>query len=332
MPYKGAVGLAADIRYDLKEVIDGREVPSTKFMRTADKIAPPVSATQNSGNIPELISGDGDRDIDGERAANGSYTLLVWRMGNDTFRTKVRGWETAIDNVNDVEIKELIDLEAVNAGILYDTMFLGKEKRVADAVSLYDSYGSSNKATNDLTADNWLQGTKMWDYVDGTIAPRLFTTHKVEKWDISAMIPATFIPKVIRIDDVRGVMKYQTDPNKMSIDEQALILKGYLGIKEVIPVSGGYNSTYFHATAPNFSRLWNQSNAIFGILSSGGPWDKSFARQPVFTKPTLGQQYIFESYDLPTNDQVITRIKHVIGEKIDYTMGYMFKGIDAIGT
>jgi len=333
MPFKGAVGMNMDVRYDLKDVVDESIIGSTRYIQAADRIAPPVNATQSSGKMPVLIAGDGDRDIDGERASDGSYALLTWKMGDTVFYTTVYGWEIAIDNINDVEIRELIDLEAINARILYDTMILCKEKRVADAVSLYASYGSSNKATNALTAANWFQGTKMWDYVNATIAPRLHATLKVEKWDISAMFPVTFIPKVMRIADVRDYIKYEgNDPNKLTIEKQASELASYLGIKEVIPVSGSYNTTYFNATAPTFSRLWNQSNAIFGILSSGGPWDKSLARQPIYTKPIHGQKYLFESYPLIANDQHRTRLKHIIGEKMDYTCGYMYKGIDAIGT
>lgn len=329
---KGAIGIDADLRYDLYSYVDGREVPSDMFLDVADEIASPIEVDQNSGHIPEIFAGDGERYVSGDRNEDGSYQLLTWKIGDLTFKTSARGWELATDNVSGLRLARLIDVEEKNTVMLYETYKLGKNYRVSVAAQKYSSYGINNKKTISLAINNYYTGSNCRDDLDDVIAPRFFATKGLEKEDLVGIFPITFIRKFIYIDDVREQMKFTSPIDKLKFKQRLELLADYLGIKKIIPVSGRFNTANFKSLAPAFSRLWDQNYIVYADISNGGVWDKKFMRQPFDTIATQGNEYMYESYDLIQNDQTRLRLKHVSGEVINYDSGFIVKDFNSVGT
>lgn len=318
--------LNADLRYDLMEIIDENEIAqSSKVTLAADKIAPPVEVNEESGHIPVLSGGAGSRLVDGDRAENGSFPRFKWVIGNTTYKTSIGGWEAPIDNISDYTASRFINLEEENAKMLYGTRLVGKEFRVSAPVNASASYGS-NKTAITLAANNFITGTNMLE-MGITASDALFAKHGCDLEQLSLILGTSAIRTILyKLADLKDTMKYTSPLQVQTLDVQLKVLSDYLGVKEVIPVTGRYNTSNV-GKAPAYAKLWDQTQAVYALLSPGGKWDKSFARQPSFKKPIEGQDYILETYDEKVTRQSITRLVESRGIKIDYTCGYNVTGI-----
>ena len=321
-----------DLRYDLLEVIDeNKVVEQTNVFSAADKVAPPVVVDVADGHIPVKKAGNGDRIINGDRAENGSFPRFDWVMGTDSFYTSIGGWEIPIDDISDYEVRRFIQLEQENAQILYNTRAVGKENRVSTAVNTYASYASANKQTITLAADNMITGKNLLN-MGVTAAGALYTKYGCEVEQLSLILGTVAIRNILtNLSDLLDSMQYTSPLQTLSMDIRLKILRDYLGVKEIIPVSGRYNASHTKKDA-SFGRLWSQTQAVYALLSPGGKWDKSFMRQPSFTKPLGGREFVFDTYDEPNTKKSITRLIESKGLKTDYTMGYCVEGIFATGT
>ena len=327
MAFNSQIGGNADLRYDLFTFIDGRKTPSSAFQLHADTIAPPVMVSRTDGHIPYVQEGDGEREIEGERGEDGSYPLIIWKLGDVSFFVKNRGWEMAIDNFEDVENNEIINLEEYHAIQLEKTMVTGNEVRVADAAQDVTLHGAQ---ASDENATPWDTGTNARDALagDGAAMTILYESHGLELEQMSMVIGINAIRQFIYIDDVREQLKF-TDPiDKMNLQRRIGLLAEYFGVLRIVPVSGRINNAKWKTKkGPKFSRIWKQDICNLCYLSEGGPWDTAFMRSPWWGGGTQGKEFMFESYDLPQNDQTRTRIKHSRGLVTDYSYSFIFEKI-----
>lgn len=322
----------ADLRYDLMAVVDERKIPAgAQIFEAADKIAPPVSVERRDGHLPNLKAGDGDRLISGIRGADGSYPRFSWEMSDVSYFTEFRGWEMTIDNVEDYDANSIINLEQYHAEQLSDTRKVGKEYRVATAANAYASYAATNKQTITLAANNVVTGENLLVLGD-TVAAALYPLIGVEKEMLSLIVGVEALRTIVRdLGDFKDNTVY-TNPIMYAADlmTKANLLRDYLGVKEIIPVSGRYNQAHFKKD-PNFGRLWSQTQLIYAVLSPGGSWDASFMRQPNYNKPLGGRDFVLETYDEPATDTSVTRLKESSGEYVNYKYAYCVEGIFAAG-
>jgi len=319
--------LNADLRYDLMQVIDENEIAqSSKVVAAADKIAPPIEVDEESGHIPVLSGGAGARLVDGDRAEDGSFPRFKWVIGDETYKTSIGGWEAPIDNISDYTASRFINLEEENAKMLFGTRRVGKEFRVSAPVNAHTSYPVSNRTAITAAVDNFITGTNMLE-MGITAGDALFSRHGCDLEQISLIIGTSAIRKILNeLADLKDTMKYTSPLQVETLDVRLKVLSDYLGVKEIIPTTGRYNTANAGKT-PTYAKLWDQNQAVYALLSSGGKWDKSFARQPSFKKPLGGQDYILETYDESVTRQSITRLVESRGIHIDYTCGYNVSGI-----
>jgi hypothetical protein len=322
----------ADLRYDLMEVIDiNKVVEAAGIQMSADIIAPPVEVENSDGHIPVKKAGTGEQIINGDRGQDGSYPRFNWVMGTDSYYTSFGGWEIPIDNIKDYDVRRFVNLEEENAQILFNTRAVGKEYRLATQANLLSNYADANKTTITLASANAITGKNLLN-MGITAATALSAKYKTEVGNLTAIIGTDAITNILHnLADLKTSQQYTAPMETMPMDARLAILKAYLGVKNIIPVSGWYNSAHVKEEAV-FGKLWSQTQIIYALISPGGRWDKSYARQPLYTKPLGGREYVIETYDEPQNDQSITRLKESKGLKMDFTMGYVFEGIFATGT
>jgi len=333
MGYSSNIMVNADLRFDLMEVVDERKIPkAAQIYEAADKIAPPVKVNRKDGHLPVLKAGDGDRLISGDRGEDGSFPRFGWEASDQSFYTRPFGWEMPIDDLEDYEANEIINVEQYHAEQLSDTRAVRKEFKVSNLVNNKTLYPAANQTTITLTADNMLQGTNLLDMGD-TAAEALFGKTKIEKEQLSMIIGIQALRNIVQtlgdfkdnsIYTAQNIVQYRTISAKIEL------LRDYLGVKEIIPVSGAYNTAHFKQTA-SFARLWSQTQITYAILSPGGMWDASFMRQPQFTKPLGGREFIIETYDEKATMQSITRLVGYDGQYMNANYGYIVDDIFAIG-
>lgn len=328
-----AIG-ASNIRYDLMEVINPDLIKSDMFTAAADLIAPVVIVPRRTGNIPKLVAGQGEKDVEGRRNIRGSYPRITWGMTDTSYTTEARGWEIPIDEIEDYDTREFVNLEEYNSTLLVEMMYIGKEKRVIDDAQLATNYTEgTNMKTITLAAQNWLTGTKMFDDITTVVAPYFYGVAGIELEQISLGLGIQFIRKIAnKLADLNDSVAYTTPVEKMTFNEKASLVRQYLGVREIIPLSGRVNSTHIKSLSVAFTRLWTQTNAIAFYRSSGGGWDESYARQPMYTRPIGGNEYIIDTYDEPTNGISVQRLIHIPGNKFNFTLGYLVRGLEATGT
>lgn len=314
------------LRQDLRDMMD--ELKFEELNLQAETIAPSIQVKQKTSDYPVMPREVRAKIPDTRRAKGGGYARGQWEWDQDTYTTREYGYEEVVDNVSALENEDYVDEEKIASELAYEKLILAREGRVAESI-LDESFWAGASNLEELGSDDswWKPNTaKIYDPIEDA-AQKIRAKSFLGKKMCTLIITDDALERVFRTKELMDDSKYTIFLQTMPNEAKRTWLREYLGVKDVIVVSGLYDSAGLDKSAVA-SRFWSNGFAFLGILSNGGNSlkNRNAIRQLVWTR--YAQDYVMETYPQPEINGMVVRAREYRGIKRNKDYGVLIKGIN----
>lgn len=322
----GQKATGVTLRPDLKDMMD--ELKFEELNLQAEKIAPSVPVKTKTGDYPVMPRETKAKIPDTRRAKGGGYARGEWEWDQDTYSTREYGYEEFVDNVSALENADYLDEEKISSELAYEKLILAREARVAESI-IDETYWAGSTNLEEMGADDswWAPATaKIYDPIDSA-AQKIRAKSFLGKKMMTLIITDDALEKAFRCKELMDDSKYTVYLQTMPTETKRVWLREYLGIKDVIVVSGLYDTAGLGQDAIA-GRFWSNGFGFLGILSDGAKTlkNRNAIRQLVWTR--YAQDYVMETYPEPGKNAMIVRAREYRGIKRNKDYGVLIKGIN----
>lgn len=312
-------------REDLKLAID--ETSFNEVDLEAERILPTITTNYPAGNVKTIPAGEGQRQEETRRPNDGSFRRVNWVAGEDTYQTTSRGIEERVDAEEALESADYWTEELVAAEITRNTLLIGREARVSDAVFNTTTFsGDDAKAVNNNWNNSDTSLPTPFQDVDNAIE-RVRAKTGIARNQLSLILTDSAIKYLLRTDVIRGDIKYTENIHRLSKEQKLQFLAQFFHIKEVIEVTAMENTSELGVKA-SFGRIWDTSYGMVSKLCNSelNSWKiPGLGRQPAWSK--VAKDYVMESYPENQTDAEIIRARERRGEKVFSKFGCLLTGV-----
>jgi hypothetical protein len=223
------------------------------------KAAPIFQTPEASETYPVMKRENFKKPAETARAEGGAFNRIVGEFGKGTFSCDEHGLEYPIDDRRRKRYATFIDAEQAATRILWYQMRMAHERRVA---ALYSGAGLTN--TNVVTA--WSTVASADPANDVIIAAnKLADACGCDISELSLVIPRADLLEALRTDAIVEQVKY-TYPGIRPAQLSAAQFAAIIGIKQVLPATGAYDSAIEGETESN-SQIWTAGIMYLALLA-----------------------------------------------------------------
>jgi hypothetical protein len=309
------------LRNDLMDLME--EIKFEELNLQADKIAPPVTVKDKAGSYPVLPREAIMKIPDTRRAPNGTYARGEWSWDQDSYTTRIFGYEEEVDLISEKENAQWISEEETSSQLAVQGLLLGRESRVAETLNSETIWtGSTNLHEITNAWDDATNADPIADIEAAALKVRLKSGMNMKM--MTLIITDDVLNALVRCNKVKDDVKYTSFIQTLPQDQKAAWITSLFGLKKVIVVSGIYDTSGLNSTA-SIGRFWSNDYAFLGILSDGANTLKNRNAIRQLRWSAFPKSYMLESYEQPEKDARIIRAKEYAGIKYNTDYGILIK-------
>lgn len=319
----GERGSSVSLRRDLTDM--AQEIDFSDLNLNASRVAPIVTVPLESGRYPVLPREAKMKVPNTRRQSDGSYTRGQWTWEDDNYYTREFGFEEPVDNVDALRDADYIDHEEQATKLAYEGLLLARESRVATA--LYNTTTWTGTSNTTAITNEWDDATNAtpWANID-TAAKAVRGKCGYNKSQMSVIISDDLVEYAVRTNELKNYFQYSESSHMMlrsGIEEQAVMLKNYFGVKEVIIVNSIYDTTGLSSSA-TIGKFWSNEYIFVGKLnptSGNNLQTQGVIKQIIWDK--YSSDFIVEDYDEPRYNRKVIRAREYWGYKVNTDYGHL---------
>jgi hypothetical protein len=321
----GQAASGVTLRSDLRSLLEEYDFTRDQKLM-AEVILPTIPVVEAAAHYPTLPRENRLRIPDTARAKNGTYSRDQWEYSEGTYTTREYGHEETIDISQAAVNSSWVDEEEISSQMAAQKLMLAREQRVASAV--YNTTTFTGATNTGAITNEWDDSTNATPWADIENAAIIVRAKcGLQKSNLSLILSDDLIKFLLKCTEVINSIQYTESIPTMAEERKLQFAADYLGIKQVIGVTGLYETTKIGQPTPAMGHLWSSEYAMLCKLNTvSRTWKEiGLGRQPAFSKVT--DTYLIEEYSEPATRSLVIRALEYRGTTVNSDYGYLLSNM-----